>query len=221
MTTAGEERSSTQPLPYLRRVDSVRLSSIGAGSRVPYIRHIVPEMRQRATTLLVGWGHFPSLTSMFVWYGVCSTGDVRLRHAKILSSKGGTSMKPAKHIQSSFFPANWWNEREMEQWRARPAMARAARAKRRCIGTTPKEEAGNSLDRREQPVRIVAVSAEPLCGGEEFARSLAARLGWQCVDSAVLIGRAVARGGNRMQLDRKSTRLNSSHYSRSRMPSSA
>ncbi len=109
-------------------------------------------------------------------------------------------MKPAKHIQSSFFPANWWNEREMEQWRARPAMARAARAKRRCIGTTPKEEAGNSLDRREQPVRIVAVSAEPLCGGEEFARSLAARLGWQCVDSAVLIERAVARGGDRMQL---------------------
>ena len=109
-------------------------------------------------------------------------------------------MKPAKHIQSSFFPANWWNEREMEQWRARPAMARAARAKRRCIGTTPKEEAGNSLDRREQPVRIVAVSAEPFCGGEEFARSLAARLGWQCVDSVVLIGRAVARGGNRMQL---------------------
>ena len=49
-------------------------------------------------------------------------------------------------------------------------------------------------------MRIVAVSAEPFCGGEEFARSLAARLGWQCVDSAVLIGRAVARGGNRMQL---------------------
>ena len=109
-------------------------------------------------------------------------------------------MKPAKNIQSSFFPANWWNEREMEQWRARPAIGRAARAKRRCIGTTPKEEAGNSLDRREQPVRIVAVSAEPFCGGEEFARSLAARLGWQCVDSTVLIGRAVARGGNRMQV---------------------
>ncbi|MFP5207760.1 MAG: cytidylate kinase family protein [Acidobacteriota bacterium] len=109
-------------------------------------------------------------------------------------------MKPAKHIQSSFFPANWWNEREMEQWRARPAMARAARAKRRCIGTTPKERAGNSLDRREQPVRIVAVSAEPFCGGEEFARSLAARLGWQYVDAAVLIERAVAHGGNRMQL---------------------
>ena len=50
------------------------------------------------------------------------------------------------------------------------------------------------------PVRIVAVSAEPFCGGEEFARSLAAELGWQYVDSAVLIGRAVARGGNRMQL---------------------
>ena len=112
----------------------------------------------------------------------------------------GTSMKTAKHIQSSFFPANWWNEREMEQWRARPAMARAARAKRRCMGTTPKEETGNSLDRREQPVRVVAVSAEPFCGGEEFARSLAARLGWQCVDSAALIGRAVARGGDRMQL---------------------
>ncbi len=109
-------------------------------------------------------------------------------------------MKPAKHIQSSFFPANWWNEREMEQWRARPAMARAARAKRRCIGVTGKEEAGNSLARREQPVRIVAVSAEPFCGGEEFARSLAARLGWQCVDSVALIGRAVARGGDRMQL---------------------
>jgi len=109
-------------------------------------------------------------------------------------------MKPAKHIQSSFFPAEWWNEREMEQWRARPAMGRAARAKRRCISVTGKEEAGNSLARREQPVRVVAVSAEPSCGGEAFARSLAAELGWQCVDSAVLIGRAVARGSNRMQL---------------------
>lgn len=109
-------------------------------------------------------------------------------------------MKPAKHIQSSFFPANWWNEREMEQWRARPAMGRAARAKRRCKGVTGKEEAGNSLARRGQPVRIVAVSAEPFCGGEQFARSLAARFGWQCVDSAVLIGRAVVRGGDRMQL---------------------
>ncbi len=109
-------------------------------------------------------------------------------------------MKPAKHVQSSFFPANWWNEQEMEKWRARPAIRRAARAKRRCIGVTGKEEVGNSLVRREPPVRIVAVSAEPFCGGEEFARSLAARLGWQCIDSAVLIGRAVARGGNRMQL---------------------
>ena len=56
---------------------------------MPYIRHIVPEMRQRATTLFVEWGPFPSLTSMLVWYGVCSTGDVRLRHAKTLSSKRG------------------------------------------------------------------------------------------------------------------------------------
>ena len=111
----------------------------------------------------------------------------------------GISMKPAKHIESSFFPANWWNEQEMKQWRARPAMGRAARAKRRCIGITGKA-VGNSLARRQQPVRIVAVSAEPFCGGEEFAISLAAELGWQCVDSAVLIGRAVARGGNRMQL---------------------
>ena len=36
-----------------RRADSVRLSSIGAGSRVPHLRHIMPEMRQSAMTLLV------------------------------------------------------------------------------------------------------------------------------------------------------------------------
>ena len=112
----------------------------------------------------------------------------------------GTSMKPAKHVQSSFFPANWWNEREMEQWRARPVLGRAARAKRRCIGVTGKEAEAGLVARRRRPVRIVAVSAEPFCGGEAFARSLAARLGWQCIDSAVLIGRAVACGGNRMQL---------------------
>jgi cytidylate kinase len=59
---------------------------------------------------------------------------------------------------------------------------------------------GGMIATRSQPVRIIAVSEDPYSGGEEFARALAAKLGWQCVDSTMLIGRAVARGGDRTQL---------------------
>ena len=111
-------------------------------------------------------------------------------------------MKAAKRIQSSFFPAAWWNEREIEKWRDRPALDRAIRAKRRCKVTPDQRPMGALAGGRKPAGRIIAVSDEPFNRGEEFARAVAARLGWQYLDSARLIEHAVARGGNRRSLEK-------------------
>jgi len=47
---------------------------------------------------------------------------------------------------------------------------------------------------------IIAVSEEAFCGGREFARLLAKRLGLRYVDAAVLVERAAAWGGEREKL---------------------
>ena len=71
-----------------RRADSVRLSSIGAGLQVPHLRHLMPEIRQRSAAILVGLRRFSSLTSMFVWHGVCSIGMYACTTQKFCHPKG-------------------------------------------------------------------------------------------------------------------------------------
>jgi len=52
----------------------------------------------------------------------------------------------------------------------------------------------------KRATHIIAVSEEAFCGGEEFAKALAERLGLQFVGSAVLVERAAAKGGNPEEL---------------------
>lgn len=110
-------------------------------------------------------------------------------------------MKPVKRVQRSFSPATWWSEQQTEQWRLRPALSSAIRAKRRCKGTSGQWLMGALAWSRKPAGRIIAVTDEPFSGGEQFARAVAARLGWQYVDSSRLIENAVARGGNRKSLE--------------------
>lgn len=109
-------------------------------------------------------------------------------------------MKPAKCVGTPFFPAAWWNERQMEQWKARSVLAHAIRINTQVRSNPDSRLAGSLAWSGRQKVRIVAISEEPFGGGEKFARALAARLGWQFVDSVMLIERAVARGCDRSRL---------------------
>lgn len=118
---------------------------------------------------------------------------------KIPFHKESYEMIQVKRVpSSSFFPAAWWNERQIEQWKARPVLSRAIRARRRCI--VDKRLTSSFVRSERRAVRIVAISEEPFTGGEGFARALAARLGWRYVDSILLIEHVVARGGDRARL---------------------
>ena len=110
-------------------------------------------------------------------------------------------MKPVNRAQLSFSPAAWWSEQQTEQWRLRPALNRAIRAKLRCKGMPGQWLMGALASSRRPAGRIIAVTDEPFSGGEQFARTVAARLGWQYVDSSRLIENAAARGGNRRLLE--------------------
>ena len=110
-------------------------------------------------------------------------------------------MKPVKRIPSSFSSAAWWSEQAIEQWRARLALSRAIRA-HQCKSTPNQWLVGALACRRKpQAARIIAVTDEPFSGGEQFARAIAARLGWRFVDSSRLVETAVRCGGNQKCLE--------------------
>ncbi len=109
-------------------------------------------------------------------------------------------MASMKQLHSSFLPATWWNDRQMSQWRARPLLHSEIRLKAKC------REGWTKMTQMERGVSgkratcIIAVSEEAFCGGREFARLLAKRLGLRYVDAAVLVERAAAWGGEREKL---------------------
>lgn len=109
-------------------------------------------------------------------------------------------MKPVKRIPSSFSSTAWWSEQAIEQWRARLALSRAITA-HQCKRPPNQWLVGALACRRKQAGRIIAVTDEPFSGGEQFARAIAARLGWQYVDSSRLIETAVCCGGNKKCLE--------------------
>ena len=53
-------RPSTGTMPCERRAEGVRPSLIGAGSRVPHLRHLLPEMRRSAATSRWDCALFPT-----------------------------------------------------------------------------------------------------------------------------------------------------------------
>lgn len=109
-------------------------------------------------------------------------------------------MASMKQLHSSFLPATWWNDQQMSQWRARPLLHKEIRTKAKC------REGWTNMTQMERGVSgkratcIIAVSEEEFCGGREFARLLAKRLGLRYVDAAILVERAAEWGGEREKL---------------------
>ena len=109
-------------------------------------------------------------------------------------------MAPRKQLHSSFLPATWWNDQQISQWKARPLLHREIRAKAKRRGDWTKMMQIESGASGKRTAHVIAVTDEAFCGGEEFAKALAERLGLRYVDSAVLLEWAAAKGGDPEEL---------------------
>ncbi len=105
-----------------------------------------------------------------------------------------------KRIDSSFIPATWWDAQQTLQWIARPRLRRAVEERNRHLWDRGKWPRNTTFRNRKEAMYIIAVSEEAFSGGEELAKLLAKSLGVPFVDSAALIERAVALGGDRIGL---------------------
>ena len=103
-------------------------------------------------------------------------------------------MLPQERITCSFTPAAWWYDQQTLQWIARPKLRRTIGEKSRSVWDRGKWPRNRALRNRKEGMYILAVAEDAFSGGDEFAKTLAQRLGVPYLDSAALIERAAAAG---------------------------